>query len=97
MRSSLPRDLAAPCESEARMEKCGRRRLRPPRGPTDMSYTPFDADALIEAAAPLLRLKIAPEHREGIRQNLKTAAKMAALVEQVKLDDTAEPAPVFRA
>lgn len=61
-----------------------------------MNYKPFDAEAVIDAAAPLLHLKIAPEYREGIRQNLKTAVKMNAIVEQVKLRDDAEPAPVFR-
>jgi len=61
-----------------------------------MNYKPFDAEAVIDAAAPLLHLKIAPEYREGIRQNLKTAVKMMAIVEQVKLPDEAEPAPVFR-
>ena len=62
-----------------------------------MAYKPFDADALIDAAAPLLQLRIELEYRAGIRQNLKTASKMAALVEQIKLDDDTEPAPVFRA
>jgi hypothetical protein len=61
-----------------------------------MAYKPFDADALIDAAAPMLKLRIAPEFREGIKQNLKTAGKMAALMEQVRLDEEAEPAPVFR-
>lgn len=61
-----------------------------------MGFKPFDAEALIEAAAPMLQLRIAPEHHNGIKQNLKTAAKMAALVEQVKLPDDAEPAPVYR-
>jgi hypothetical protein len=62
-----------------------------------MAYKPFDADALIDAAAPLLQLRIAPEHRPGIKLNLKTASKMAALVEQIRLEDDAEPAPVYRA
>ena len=62
-----------------------------------MAYKPFDADALIDAAAPLLQLRIEPEYRAAIKANLKTASKMAALVEQVPLDDAAEPAPVFRA
>ena len=62
----------------------------------DMAYKPFDADALIDATAPLLQLRIAPEHRAGIKLNLKTASKMAALVEQIRLDDDAEPAPVYR-
>lgn len=62
----------------------------------DMAYKPFDADALIDATAPLLQLRIEPAYRAGIKQNLKTASKMAALVEQVKLEDEAEAAPVFR-
>lgn len=61
-----------------------------------MKFKPFDADALIDAAAPILQLKIAPEYRDGIKENLKVAAKMAVLVESVTLDDEAEPAPVFR-
>ena len=60
-----------------------------------MSYKPFDAEALIDAAAPMLQLQIAPEYRAGIKQNLKTAAKMAAILEKVKLEDDAAPAPVF--
>jgi hypothetical protein len=63
----------------------------------DMAYKPFDADALIDASAPLLQLRIEPEYRAAIKANLKTASKMAALVERVKLGDEAEPAPVFRA
>lgn len=61
-----------------------------------MAYKPFDADALIDATAPLLQLRIEPDYRAGIKLNLKTASKMAALVEQVKLGDEAETAPVFR-
>jgi hypothetical protein len=61
-----------------------------------MSYKPFDADALIEAAAAMLQLKIDAERKTAVKNHLKTAAKMAALVEQVKLDDTAEPGPVYR-
>jgi len=68
-----------------------------PWGHHDMAYKPFDADALIDAAAPLLQLRIEPEYRAAIKANLKTASKMAALVEQVKLENGAEPAPVFRA
>lgn len=61
-----------------------------------MSYKPFDVDAVIESVAPLVQLPIADEYRPGVRQNLKTAAKMAALLAQVKLDDSVEPAPVYR-
>lgn len=61
-----------------------------------MKFKPFNADALIDAAAPILQVKIAPEYRDGIKEHLKVAAKMAVLVESVELDDDAEPAPVFR-
>ena len=61
-----------------------------------MSYKPFDAEALIDVAVPLLRLRIEPEYRAGIKQNLKAAAKMAALMEHVELRDETEPAPVYR-
>lgn len=61
-----------------------------------MSYKPFDADAVIDAMAPLMQLTISPDHRPGVKANLKTAAKMAALVEQVRLPDDSEPAPVYR-
>lgn len=61
-----------------------------------MSFKPFDADALIDAAAPILQLPIAAEYRKGIKLNLKTAAKMAALVEKVAVKDETEPAPVYR-
>ena len=61
-----------------------------------MKFKPFDADALIEASAAMLQLRIAPDYRHGIVQNLKMAAKMAALVEQVRLADDEEPAPVYR-
>jgi hypothetical protein len=60
-----------------------------------MSYKLFDAEALIDAAAPMLQLRIAPEYRAGIKQNLKTAAKLAAILEKIKLEDDAEPAPVY--
>jgi hypothetical protein len=62
----------------------------------EMPYKPIDADLLIEASAQLLHLKIAPEYRPGIKQNLKTASKMAALMEQVKLEDGEDPLPVYR-
>jgi hypothetical protein len=61
-----------------------------------MAYKPFDVDAMIDAVAPLVQLDITDEQRPGVRQNLKTAAKMAALLDQVKLGDDTEPAPVYR-
>ena len=56
-----------------------------------------DLDAWIEAVAPLVRLEIAPDYRAGVKANLKTAAKMAALLDKAPLKDVEEPAPVFRA
>jgi hypothetical protein len=56
-----------------------------------------DFDHWIDAMAPVLRLDIAPEYRPGVKANLKTAAKMAALLEKVPLDDDVKPAPVYRA
>ena len=56
-----------------------------------------DFDQWIDAMAPVLRLTIAPEQRAGVKANLKTAAKMAALLEKVPLRDDAEAAPVYRA
>ena len=61
-----------------------------------MSYKPFDAEALIDAAAPMLQLQIAPEYRAGVKANLKTAAKMATILEKVRIEDDVEPAPVYR-
>jgi hypothetical protein len=56
-----------------------------------------DFDQWIDAVSPLVRLEIAAEYREGVRANLKTAAKMAALLERAVLKDETEPAPVYRA
>ena len=61
-----------------------------------MSFKPFDADAVIEAASAMLRLDVLPEDRPGVRNHLKTAAKMAALLEQAGIDERTEPAPVYR-
>ena len=69
---------------------------QPSEAPSEMAYKPFDADAMIDAMAPVLQLEIRDEHRPGVRLNLKTAGKMAALLEQVPIEDAAEPAPVYR-
>ncbi len=62
-----------------------------------MSVKLPDFDQWIDAMAPVLRLNISPEHRPGVKANLKTAAKMAALLDKAELQDEAEPAPVYRA
>jgi len=53
-------------------------------------------DDYLDAAAALLRLPIAAEHRPGVLLNLERLAAMAALVEGAALDRETEPAPVFR-
>jgi len=55
-----------------------------------------DFDLWIAAVAPIVQLEIAPEYRAGVKANLKTAAKMAAVLEKAPLTDETEPAPVFR-
>ncbi|MEO7222304.1 MAG: DUF4089 domain-containing protein [Devosia sp.] len=56
-----------------------------------------DFDQWIDAMAPVLGLNIPAEQRAGVKANLKTAAKMAALLDKVSVKDETEPAPVFRA
>jgi len=56
-----------------------------------------DFDQWIDAMAPVLGLTVAPEQRAGVKANLKTAAKMAALLDKANVKDETEPAPVFRA
>ena len=54
-------------------------------------------DQWIDAMAPVAGLTIPEERRAGVKNNLKTAAKMAALLEKVTIKDDIEPAPVYRA
>ena len=56
-----------------------------------------DFDLWIDAVAPLVKLEIAPEHRAGVKNHLKTASKMAAVLEKAPLKDETEAAPVYRA
>lgn len=62
---------------------------------TDHPPAPFDPEAVIDAMAPLLGLRIAPDYRPGIVLNLEATARFAAIVLAMTLDDEAEPAPVF--
>lgn len=56
-----------------------------------------DIEQWIDAMAPVLKLELTDEQRVGVKGNLKTAAKMAALLERAALPEEAEPAPVYRA
>jgi hypothetical protein len=62
-----------------------------------MSVKLPDIDQWIDAMAPVVGLTISAEHRAGVKANLKTAAKMAALLDKVSIKDEVEPAPVYRA
>ena len=57
----------------------------------------FDAEAVVDAMAPLLGVVIADAYRPGVVANFAMIAHMAALVLDPARGDHAEPAPVFRA
>jgi hypothetical protein len=57
---------------------------------------PAEANAYLDAAAALLGLSVAPEHRPGVLLNLERLAAMAQLLDGAPLGRDDEPAPVFR-
>ena len=57
----------------------------------------FDPDAVIDALAPLLGLRIEAAYRPGIVTNLEVTARFAAILLAEPIEDEAEAAPVFRA
>ncbi len=62
--------------------------LEPPPG--------FDAEAWLDAVAPVIGLDIDPEYRAGVLRYLDMTARMAGHVMAFELPDHCEPAPVFR-
>lgn len=56
-----------------------------------------DLDQWLDAVAPIVKLDVPAEQRPGIKDQLKTAAKMAALLEKVPLKDETGAAAVYRA
>ena len=56
-----------------------------------------DFDQWIDAVAPVVRLEIAEAYRPGVKSHLKTAAKLAAVLEKAPIRDETEAAPVYRA
>jgi Protein of unknown function (DUF4089) len=52
-------------------------------------------DEFIAAAARLLALSIEPGWKPAIRANLEVTLKLARLVEEFRLPDDLEPAPVY--
>jgi len=57
----------------------------------------FDPDAVVDALLPLLGLAATPESRAQTIVHLKIAAEHARKLLSVPLDDSDEPAPVFKA
>jgi hypothetical protein len=57
----------------------------------------FDAEAVVDAMAPLLGLTLTPESRAQTLVHLRIAAEQAEKLLSVPLDDRQEPAPVFTA
>ena len=55
----------------------------------------FDAEAYAKAAAAAVGLPLDPRHQPGVVANIRLAARMAALVEGMKVAPTEEAAPVF--
>jgi hypothetical protein len=56
---------------------------------------PFDAEALVNVAVPLLGLTVTAESRAQTVVHLRIAADHAHKLRSVTLDDGEEPAPVF--
>ena len=54
-------------------------------------------DDLIDAAARALELPIEPEWKPAVKTNLAVTLRLGQQVEEFKLPDEAEPAPVFSA
>ncbi len=61
-----------------------------------MNDAQADLEAYVDAAAALIGLPLAAEHRADVVLNLQCIAEMAALVMSFPLPDSCEPAPVFR-
>jgi hypothetical protein len=60
-----------------------------------MSTAPDPFEAYARAAAAVIGLPLDARHLPGVVQNLRIAARMAAVVEAVPLGPADEAAPVF--
>jgi Protein of unknown function (DUF4089) len=61
-----------------------------------MTEKTFDPGALVDAAAPLLKLTLTPESRAQTILHLEIAAEQAELLLSSASADDHEPAPVYR-
>jgi RNAse (barnase) inhibitor barstar len=59
--------------------------------------TTKDLDTLIDVAARAIDLPVESEWKPDVKAHLEVLLRLAAVVEQFKLPDEAEPAPVFEA
>ncbi len=62
-----------------------------------MNSFPFDPEAVVDAMAPLLGLRLTPESRRQTIVHLRISARQAELLLSAALDDREDPAPVFTA
>jgi len=62
-----------------------------------MSVKLPDIEQWLEAMGPVLQLDVPADLRGGVKANLKTAAKMAAVLDKASIKDGNDPAPVYRA
>ena len=65
--------------------------------PAERPMTDAELDAYIDASSVVLGLTIVPEWRAGVRANVAVTFRLGSVVEEFKLPDEAEPAPVFLA
>ncbi|MFC2249185.1 DUF4089 domain-containing protein [Labrys portucalensis] len=57
----------------------------------------FDAQAVIDAMAPMIGIEVDPDFREGVAANLKLTADLAQEVLSFPIEDGNQPAAVFAA
>ena len=60
-----------------------------------MALTPQQIEAVVDAQAALLELRLAPAHRPGVVAYFALAAGLAERVMGLPLGNEDEPAPVF--
>ncbi|BAQ48383.1 MULTISPECIES: DUF4089 domain-containing protein [Methylobacterium] len=68
----------------------------PPPSPP-LPIDDVSAGAIVDAMVPLAGIPMAPEWRGTVITAVQATAAAAALLLDFPLDDTVEPAPVFRA
>jgi hypothetical protein len=59
--------------------------------------TDKDPDTLIDVASRAIGVPVEQDWKPAIKDHLAVVLRLAAVVEQFKLPDEAEPAPVFEA